>query len=218
MRVLGWVVPGVSRVAAQKQPYADAWRESNERALRADGPLWAVLGDSMSQGIGAASIRGGWVGQLSETLAESGKPVRVVNLSRTGAGIGDVLGEQMPRLRELPVAPAIVTVLAGANDMVRPRRRPAAVAGFARLLADLPDTAVVATLFHENRWAHEINALIDAAEAGGAIATAELRGPALGPVRGSLAADWFHPNERGYATIANLFRGPVERVLSRRPA
>lgn len=50
------VVPGVGAVAEQTAPYAAWWRERNLEALATEGPLWAVLGDSMSQGIGASAV------------------------------------------------------------------------------------------------------------------------------------------------------------------
>lgn len=43
------------------------------------------------------------------------RPVQVLNLSRSGARIHDVVGEQPPRLAGL--APDLVTVAVGANDL-----------------------------------------------------------------------------------------------------
>ncbi|EOD70633.1 hypothetical protein H480_00065, partial [Amycolatopsis vancoresmycina DSM 44592] len=87
-------------------------------------------------------------------------------------------------------------------------------ARFGRLLAQLPPgRSVVATLPRRNAEARAINALIDADDR---VRVAELRGPALSPVRGSLADDWFHPNDAGYARIADLFEAPVRAVASGR--
>ncbi len=49
---------------------------------------------------------------------------------------------------------------------------------------------------------------IDAA-AENRVHVADLRSPVLSAVRGSLADDWFHPNDAGYARLANLFEAPV---------
>ncbi|WP_439379084.1 SGNH/GDSL hydrolase family protein [Amycolatopsis lexingtonensis] len=201
------VLPGVRRVRAQKEPYARAWAEAGRTAVASGRPLWAALGDSMTQGIGAETVAGGWVPRLNARL---GEPFAVVNLSASGARIADVLDSQLPRLLALPSAPALVTVLVGANDMLTPARRRGTPARFADLLARLPSRcSVVATLPRGNTQARAINALVETAAARGHIHLAELRGPALGPLRGSLAGDWFHPNDVGYARMADLFETPV---------
>src|ERR1035441_9487088 len=48
-RAAAGVLPGVRKVQAQIVPYALAWQHANLAALRATGPLWVALGDSMSQ-------------------------------------------------------------------------------------------------------------------------------------------------------------------------
>ncbi|WP_370961928.1 SGNH/GDSL hydrolase family protein [Amycolatopsis sp. cg9] len=201
------VLPGVRRVRAQKEPYARAWAEAGRTAVGSGRPLWAALGDSMTQGIGADTVAGGWVPRLNARL---GEPFAVVNLSASGARIADVLTGQLPRLHALPAAPALVTVLVGANDMLTPARRRGTPERFAELLAGLPvGCSVVATLPRGNPEARAINALIEAAADRGQVHLAEFRGPALGPLRGSLAADWFHPNDVGYARMARIFEAPV---------
>ncbi|WP_410636467.1 SGNH/GDSL hydrolase family protein [Amycolatopsis sp. cmx-4-83] len=205
------VLPGVRRVRAQKEPFARAWAEAERAALGSGKPLWAALGDSMTQGIGAETVTGGWVPRLNTRL---GEPFAVVNLSASGARIADVLDTQLPRLAALPAPPALVTILVGANDMLtRPRRR-GTPARFAELLARLSaGRAVVATLPRGNAEAREINALIEAAATRGRVHLAELRGPALAPLRGSLARDWFHPNDVGYERIAGIFEPPVRAAV-----
>ncbi|MET8850775.1 GDSL-type esterase/lipase family protein [Amycolatopsis sp. NPDC004625] len=201
------VLPGVRRVRAQKNPFARAWDEANRTALASGRPLWVALGDSMTQGIGADDVDGGWVPRVNARLDP---PFAVLNLSASGARIADVLDHQLPRMLALPAPPALVTVLVGANDMLTPARRRGTADRFARLLAQLPPgRSVVATLPRGNTAARAVNALIDAAAAEGRVHLAELRGPALSPVRGSLADDWFHPNDVGYARIADLFEAPV---------
>ncbi|EME60954.1 SGNH/GDSL hydrolase family protein [Amycolatopsis decaplanina] len=206
------VVPGVGRVRAQKIPFALAWSEANQAALSSDRPLWVALGDSMTQGIGARTITGGWVPRLNTRV---GGRFAVVNLSTSGARVADVLGDQLPRMLTLPSAPALVTVLIGANDMLTPARRRGVENRFAELLDRLPaGRSVVASLPHGNATANAVNALLDTAGARGRIQVADMRGPALGPLRGSLAEDWFHPNDVGYARIAGIFEAPVRTVAS----
>lgn len=206
MSVAMHLVPGVRRVRDTIVPFAQAWDQWNAEALTATGPLWVALGDSMTQGIGAADIAGGWAGQLHARLAASGAPMRLVNLSTSGARVNDVLTAQLAQLRALPDEPAVVTVLVGANDMLRRSRRDAAVGGFRSLLAQLPaGRSVVATLPRRNQQSVVINALIDAAAAAGAVRIAEMRTRVVPTLRGTLAEDYFHPNEVGYRSIADSF-------------
>ncbi|HEY3982095.1 MAG TPA: SGNH/GDSL hydrolase family protein [Streptosporangiaceae bacterium] len=211
--VLDWAVPGVARVRAQKEPFAAAWRAANEAALDGEGPLWAALGDSMTQGIGAAGISGGWVSQLHDQLAAQGRRFRLVNLSVTGARVGDVVDDQLPRLEALGVTPDLVTVLIGANDMFPRSRRPAAVGWYAALLDRLPaGRSVVAPLPQRNKPALAINALIGRAAARGQVRVAEFPRTGLRSLFGTLAEDHFHPNELGYARIAAAFRPAIDRL------
>ena len=215
LRRLGdWVVPGIPRVRAQAEPFARAWRDANSVALSEAGPIWVALGDSMSQGIGAADIRGGWVGQLHDRLSAQGHPLRLVNLSVTGAGVHSVLTAQLPQVGSLEPL-ALVTVLVGANDMLSRRRRRAAVGQFAALLSRLPaEQTVVATLPRRNHEARAINALIERAAAEGHIRVADMRTLTLRSILGGLAEDFFHPNERGYAFIADVFARAIDDSLS----
>jgi lysophospholipase L1-like esterase len=209
--VVDRVLPGVARVRAQKEPFAAAWRAANEAALGGQGPLWVALGDSMTQGIGAAGISGGWVSQLQRRLAARGHPFRLVNLSVTGARVQDVVDDQLPRLQALGVTPDLVTVLIGANDMFPRRRRAPAVGQYAALLDALPaGRSIVAPLPQRNDPALAINALISRAAARGQVRVAGFPRTSLRELFGTLAEDHFHPNERGYASIAAAFGRAIE--------
>jgi lysophospholipase L1-like esterase len=211
--VVDRVVPGVARVRAQKEPFAAAWRAANEAALGGDGPLWVALGDSMTQGIGAADISGGWVSQLHDQLTAQGRQLRLVNLSVTGARIKDVVERQLPQLEALGVTPDLVTVLIGANDMFPRSRRAPAVGQYAALLDQLPaGRSIVAPLPQRNGPARAINALIGRAAARGRVRLAEFPQTSLWSLFGTLAEDHFHPNERGYAGIAAAFGQAIDRL------
>ena len=212
--------PGIARVHAQIQPFAAAWHAANDEAIEGKGPLWVALGDSMSQGIGARDISGGWVGQLHARLTAAGHRVRLVNLSVTGARVADVAARQLPQLRALELEPALVTVLAGANDMFPRSRRAPAAGHFAELLRGLPaGRSVIATLPRRNAHALAINALIEHAAASGQVRIADMRGMTLRSLIGTRAEDHFHPNERGYARIADAFDRAIDRLsLPDRPA
>lgn len=209
-RLARWALPGVRRVEAQVAPYARRWEESNAAALApgASGPLWAVLGDSAAQGIGAPSFDRGYVGQLRDVLdlrrGERGR-WRVVNLSRSGARTADVLAVQLPRLAELP-APDLVTVAIGANDVYR---TPAALflSNLRAVIAALPAGAVIATVPQgvRPRRAQLANAVIRSEAPAAGLVVADVWARTGPPWRGKFAPDAFHPAERGYADWTAAF-------------
>jgi lysophospholipase L1-like esterase len=138
--------------------------------------------------------------------ANAEAPLRVVNLSVTGARIRDVLDRQAAALADLGDDVALVTVLAGANDMYPRARRAYAPRAMAELLDVLPPRrTVVATMPRRNQAALAVNAVLDDAARRGVIALADLRGITVRSLVGTLAADMFHLNERGYAALADTF-------------
>ena len=199
------VLPGVGRVQAQVAPYAAAWRRSNVEALAQDGPLWVVLGDSLSQGIGAPAFDLGWVGQLHARLALAGRDYRIVNLSVSGAHTQDLIGRQLPALEALPVTPDLVTVMVGSNDLIRRSRRNDLPARFRTLLEAVPVGTAVSTLPNPTPTANATNAVIASVARERGLVVAEMRSGRTSSWRGKLAADHFHPNEFGYAALADVF-------------
>src|SRR5580658_8452003 len=121
---------GVTSMRADCVTFAEHWQAHNEGVLSqpaGSGPLWAVLGDSTAQGLGAPTPEGGYVGQVLAVLREqTGLPWQVLNLSASGALIRDVLHEQLPRI---PDEAQLVTCGIGVNDVL--------FAGPGRLFADV---------------------------------------------------------------------------------
>jgi lysophospholipase L1-like esterase len=188
-------------VQDQTAPYAAAWLRDNTAALAAEGPLWVALGDSMTVGIGASTHRRGWVGQL----AARRPGWRVVNLGISGGRVRDVLDRQLPALDQLGITPDLVTLLIGNNDLMNPRYRPTLPADHAELLERLPAGTVIGNQPGSYAAALEFNRQIDEAVRGGRVTLAELRDPRTRHWKGKLAADHFHPNDRGYAGMAEIF-------------
>ncbi|MCW2778638.1 MAG: esterase [Frankiales bacterium] len=176
------------------------------------GLLYVALGDSAAQGVGAGSPDRGYVGLLADRLRTStGRPVRVVNLSVSGARVRDVLRDQVPALQALH--PDVVTVDVGGNDVraydaVRFDRDTTA------LVAALPAGTVVADVpwFMHGHWER------DAREAAGVVrARAAARHLPVAPLHAALrrqgwsamltqfAPDLFHPDDRGHQVWADAF-------------
>lgn len=196
-------VPGVRRVHGQVAPYAQQWDEANAAAAVETGPLWVVLGDSAAQGVGAPSYDQGWVGQLRALI---GGGWRLLNWSRSGARVQDVLDDQLPRLAALDVEPGLVTVAIGANDIYKtPLDR--IIAQMRRLIASLPAGAVLATIPQglRPRKAMAVNAVIRAEAPAAGLRVADVWARTGPPWRGKFAEDNFHPAALGYADWAAAF-------------
>ncbi|MBO1765431.1 SGNH/GDSL hydrolase family protein [Allobranchiibius sp. GilTou38] len=217
VRTMSALVPGVRRVWRQATPYADAWHARNVETIDRPGRRWIVLGDSMSQGIGASAYDAGWVGQLAGRLAADGHDLQIINLSATGACVTDVLEQQLPALERLGVRDDdLVTVMVGSNDLFGGRMRRAALPGaYSRLVESVPARSLVATLPQPSGPARAANVFVEAADSSGRIVMVDLRVTGPSSWRGRLAADYFHPNDAGYAAIAAAFEPTVRQVLDR---
>ena len=201
----GLFLRGVREVQAQVEPYAQAWQDHNRRALAAEGPLWVALGDSMTQGIGATAFDHGWTAGVAEALPEH----RLVNLSVSGGLVTDLLDRQLPTLESLDETPDLVTVMIGSNDLLNRRARSTLPRDLATLIERLPHGTVVATMPGGRRGAADFNRQVTTASH---LVTAEFRDPRLMSWRGRVAQDHFHPNDAGYAAMAQVMR---EAVTSR---
>ncbi|MGA0237119.1 MAG: SGNH/GDSL hydrolase family protein [Acidimicrobiales bacterium] len=169
-------------------------------------PIWVVLGDSTAQGIGASTLDHGWVSRIETALAAAGRRHAVINLSRSGADSTHVIDEQLPLLAFLPYAPSLVTICAGANDLMRNPYPPRLARRLERMAAAAPRGTVIASLpaprfspagIHVNR------ALRRAAAAHGHL-VAELGPHLVSPLKG-LSIDRFHPNDTGYGAWVRAF-------------
>ena len=124
---------------------------------------FAVLGDSLSEGVGDPLPGGGWrgwAGLLAEALGEDVAPL---NCARSGAVSADVAGGQLAAA--LRHRPHLASVVAGGNDTLRGGFAIARVAaelhaaigalrasGAEVLTACLPDPGTVLGPWH-GRWA-----------------------------------------------------------------
>ncbi len=202
-----------------RTPFTAARRLAWNRLARRPGELlYVAIGDSAAQGIGTWRLKASYVGRLATRLRRrTGHTVRVVNLSRYGARLNDALTRQLPQLAALK--PDLVTVAIGANDMVD-YDAGRFTAEFTRLLAQLPDHAVVADLpcFHFGSREG------DAARASSDIADlVRARGLPFAPLHrvtekrrgwGSVPEftwDQVHPSALGYRVWESAFAGALAK-------
>lgn len=205
-----WAVK-LGQVALGGRSNADYWSQPQGET---GGLLYVALGDSAAQAVGTSDPRHGYVSLLADRLRDStGRPVEIVNLSRSGARIKDVLDVQLPALAALGRTPDVVTVAIGGND-VRAYDRARFAAEADRLVAALPRGTYVADApyFMHGRWER------DADQAAGLLrqeATDEglrpvalhaaLKAQGWQAMLTQFAADWFHPNDRGHRVWADAF-------------
>lgn len=213
--LLVWVVK-VIRLHRSVEGYRAYWAQPRGEP---GGLLYVALGDSAAQAIGASSPERGYVGLIAHRLRHAtGRPVQVVNLSASGARIGDVLTTQLPRLRELSAD--VVTVAVGGNDL-----RGFDAATFAeqvrRLTAALPEGSFVADVpyFMHGRYERDALAAADLVTAGaraqGLVPVGlheAQRAEGLSAMATQFAADWFHPNDRGHRVWADAFWSEMSSI------
>ncbi|PRY41432.1 SGNH/GDSL hydrolase family protein [Umezawaea tangerina] len=91
---------------------------------------YVALGDSQTEGVGDGDdITGlrGWADRLAENLTVGNPGFRYANLAVRGRRAGEVRAEQLGPA--LALRPDVATVVAGVNDLLRPRVETAAVVG-----------------------------------------------------------------------------------------
>jgi len=186
------------RTFEEVEGYALVWQAHNAAALEADGPLWAVLGDSAAQGVGASAHDRGWVGLVQERRLAGH---RLVNLSRSGARTREAVDVQWPAARLL--RPDLITVVIGGNDAVHtPLER--WVRDIDDLTAALPAGAVVSTVSKGifERKTRRANDHLRSRAADLGLRVADIWAHTGPPYRGRYA-DGFHPNDLGYVPWAD---------------
>ncbi len=202
-------------------PVNSLWWRS--RAKLTGELLYIAIGDSAAQGIGATSPNRGYVGLLADHISLStGRTVRVVNLSVSGATVGVAVRDQLPRFAKL--TPDLVTVAIGANDIAQ-WDAAAFDTEIATLFAALPPHALVADLpcFHlprNERKVAEANAVLRARAAAHGLTVVPLHATTkrsgLRSIATHVANDLFHPNDRGYRVWAEAFLPSLTAALTER--
>jgi lysophospholipase L1-like esterase len=210
-RFVGALLPGASARRMQAAAVADEWAAANLDTHHETGPLWVVLGDGASLGIGASTRTAGYVCLVADALRADGAPWRVVNLARAGADLDDVLTRQLPALRTLTSAApaALVTCIAGAADMFG---RPTGVDVRLRtLLAALPAGAVVATFpgVRRNRTALALNAVLREEATRHGLRVVDVWADSAR--RGRWFGAEYHPNDVGHTGWAQAVLDAVHR-------
>jgi acyl-CoA thioesterase-1 len=181
--------------------------------------LYVALGDSAAQGVGASKPANGYVGLIAANIEKTtGKKVRVINLSKSGATLADALRDQTPQLDNYRAD--LVTVEVGANDM-KNYNPETFRQQYEQLLQALPPGKSVASDMpyfggrpNHTRNARDANITIKQLAEQYQIPQAELfdnlsrhQSPLI------YASDLFHPNNRGYKIWHDAFWADVQQMI-----
>lgn len=196
------------------------WRDRAEE----DGELlYVALGDSAAQGIGATLPIRSYVGLLGEHIRNvTGRTVRVVNLSVSGATVAHAVADQLPKFELLK--PDIVTVAIGAND-IEVFDPVVFEEGLRRLFSALPSHGIVADLPYfylpwNERKVRAANLILRRVAAEHHLTMAPLyratRRQGIPGIVTTFAIDFFHPNDRGYRVWQSAFAPALTASLHER--
>ena len=181
---------------------------------------FVAVGDSLTEGLsdGSRQAEGefrGWADRLAGLLAHSGKrtaPLLYANLAVRSRRVRDVVEVQIPRAIELKAD--LVSVLVGANDLVKVGARPEALArelgaGIRRLRASGADVLIVAPFAPARPWLRPLHermerftaVLLEVAAETGCVVLDFASDPACGERR-AWAEDRVHLSSHGHRLLS----------------
>lgn len=222
LRVLGVLVAlqlaGLLFVFLSLGANAEYWNQHNEED--SGELLYVALGDSAAQGVGALHPSQSYVGYIAQKIEQAtGKTVKVVNLSKSGARLQQGIDVQLEQLKNYP-NPDIITVELGANDI-----KPATEQEFRRdftefvrklpagtFVADMPDFVYGSALDKQRRFAKVAREIIAQESDLNFVPLDAATQANFNPLT-DYAADYFHPNQNGYGVWAEAFWSVIEPEL-----
>lgn len=212
---------GHRQINRHVEDYRNHWSRQDEHP--SEGVLhYVALGDSAAQGVGASHVGASYVSILGARLKmATHRNVAITNLSVSGAVSGDVVANQLPTLRELDFEPDIVTLDIGGNDVVFTASN--SVESFSdsfevilqalppgSFVGDVPWFTIPGLTRRSKAMAQRAVELIE--QYGHHLVPLHEAARQLGYLRfhTNTAADWFHPNDKGYRAWADLFWEAME--------
>lgn len=201
--------------------YAEFWSKERTRTDLVDPIVYVALGDSAAQGIGASSPQRGYVGILGKRIEkQTQRPVHIINISKSGAKVADVLDSQLTQLEG--IKPDIITIDIGGND-IGSFNKDAFEKQAEELFDRLPSTTIISDIpFFGGRGkfdpkqgqnvlaANEILQKL-AAEKNIDLVPLYQETKEKNNYPSSYAIDYFHPNDAGYVAWADAFWSKVSR-------
>ena len=208
----------IHNLQAQVARYQAAWKITS--TVQKDSFVYVALGDSAAQGIGASAVASGYVSIIAEQIrAQTHRPVTVINLSKSGGRLQDVLTEQIPQLRSFK--PDLVTVDIGSNNITAGTPDAVMDADYTTMIKQLSAYPTVFANLPDFMWGKQqrntknINKTILQASADNKLILADLHRETMARMWSwnEFAADGFHPNNNGHKTWARAFEPGVHQVI-----
>ena len=195
--------------------YKNYWENRSSGPVNDGSIIYVALGDSTAQGIGASNPDKGYVGLNAKRLsALSGRPVHVINLSVSGAGLKQLTDDQLPKLKKLSLPEdTVITLSIGANDLAN-FEADVFLKQTQELFEQLPPQTIVADIpYFGGGRAKEREADANIASAI-IVNVAKKHNLRVAPLHETTkakdsfrayGADWFHPSDKGYENWHSAF-------------
>lgn len=197
--------------------HAKYWQNLAKTPASGDTIVLLALGDSTMQGLGALDPLNGPVGKAAECLRrETGRPVKIVNKSKSGGTMRDVVRDQLPSLSN--VQPDVVIVSVGANDAKRQRDVKEFKDEAHALLTALPRKYTVITDVSDvkNRAAYQ--AALERAASSTGIELSPLYETWRSHYKyrpWNYAGDFYHPSARGYQAWQDAWEPRLGQIAAK---
>jgi lysophospholipase L1-like esterase len=205
--------------------YANYWKKLASQPAPSNAITVTILGDSLAQAIGASKPQQGFVAHVAEHISQTtGRPVRIVNLSKSGAKVADVRHSQLPQV--VAAHPDVVLLEIGANDAINHTPAHDFENDFSAILHALPaDHTAVATITRidsprvkakphvEADWNKFITTQVQQNHMQLADAYSQFL-PIQHNVR-AYSGDFFHPSNYGYQAWTKAFTPAVDSIIKK---
>ena len=171
------------------------------------GPVIVVLGDSLTEGIGASSIENGYVGVLERRLG-----ITIVNRGVSGNTTADALARLDTDIT--PLHPNIVIVLLGGNDYLKHIPQQETFTNLKQVITKVEGEGAVVLLLGvrggllHDKFGDDFKTL---ARETGSIYVPNVLDGIFGNAK--LMSDEVHPNDDGYMRIADKIAPTLEGVV-----
>jgi acyl-CoA thioesterase I len=200
-----------------------SWDNGNAKAASSKQIVLVALGDSTAQGIGALTPSQSFVSRVAKRISEQQKkPVKIYNFSTSGVESGDILKNQLPKLKKLPRYDAVM-IATGPNNITHKKTLKDFSSDIASTLSQLPaDKTVISNLPPMGPKDSLGNTSYDWGRA--VMVVAQQKNVRVAPVYEHVqtrvsdprtyAGDFYHPSGAGYKLWADAFTPEVEKILS----
>lgn len=194
--------------------YEQYWAGLAQKPANKTDFILAVLGDSTMQAIGASRPEDGVAGKAAQLIERhTSQQVHVVNLSKSGARVAEVVDLQLPKLGSLQ--PDLILVSVGANDVKNKTAIQNYEDAYQALVGSLPRTKTIYANTPDITNRDDYEKVFQR--------TAKRKKMLVAPVYEKVyphrnnpliyGGDFFHPSSKGYAYWFEAYQPGIEELL-----